>query len=86
MSEAAPKTKHKSSALVTPAWLHRHRSDPNVRVIEVAGLGQEQKQAYRIGHVPGAVCWDWKEIKDRPHPKTDVFGSSLMLQAKVREW
>ena len=49
------------SALVTPAWLHRRRHDPKVKVIEVAGIGQDDLQAYRAGHVPGACAWPWKE-------------------------
>jgi len=51
----------KSSALVDPAWLHRHRNDPRVRLIEIAGLGQDELQAYKAGHVPGAACWKWME-------------------------
>ena len=49
------------SALVTPAWLHRRRHDPNVKVFEIAGIGQDDLQAYRAGHVPGAYAWPWKE-------------------------
>jgi len=49
------------SALVTPAWLHRHRHDPKVRLVEVAGIGQDDLQAYRAGHVPGALGWLWKD-------------------------
>jgi thiosulfate/3-mercaptopyruvate sulfurtransferase len=49
-------------ALVDPAWLHAHRNDPKVRLIEIAGMGQEQMQAYKAGHVPGAACWPWKEM------------------------
>jgi thiosulfate/3-mercaptopyruvate sulfurtransferase len=56
------KERRGSKALVDPTWLHRHRSDPKVKLVEIAGLGQEQKQAYRAGHIPGAVCWDWKEM------------------------
>jgi thiosulfate/3-mercaptopyruvate sulfurtransferase len=62
------------SALVSPAWLHKHRSDPKVRLIEIAGLNQDEMQAYRAGHVPGAVCWKWKEMlwdshrRDFPDP------------------
>jgi thiosulfate/3-mercaptopyruvate sulfurtransferase len=69
--------KRGTNALVEPAWLHRHRSDPKVRLIEIAGLGQEQKQAYRAGHIPGAVCWDWKEMlwdgARRDFPSPDEF-------------
>jgi thiosulfate/3-mercaptopyruvate sulfurtransferase len=65
----------KSSALVDPAWLHRRRNDPRVKLIEIAGMGQEDRQAYKAGHVPGAVCWDWKDMlwdatqRDFPAPE-----------------
>ncbi len=51
-----------STSLVTPAWLESSRGNPNVRLIEIAGLGQEDMAAYKAGHVPGAVCWKWKEM------------------------
>ena len=47
------------SALVNPAWLHRHRNDPKVKLIEIAGLGQDDMQAYKSGHIPGAAGWKW---------------------------
>jgi thiosulfate/3-mercaptopyruvate sulfurtransferase len=51
-----------SNALVDPAWLHRRRDDPKVKLIEIAGMGQDELQAYKAGHVPGAVCWRWKDM------------------------
>ncbi len=66
---------HASRALVDPAWVHRHRMDPKVRLIEIAGMNQDEMQAYRAGHVPGAVCWKWKEMlwdanrRDFPSPE-----------------
>jgi thiosulfate/3-mercaptopyruvate sulfurtransferase len=63
------------SALVNPAWVHRHRNDPKVKLIEIAGMGQDDLQAYKAGHVPGAVCWKWKEMlwdshrRDFPDPQ-----------------
>ena len=65
----------RSSALADPAWLHRHRNDPGVRLIEIAGMNQDQMQAYKAGHVPGAACWKWKEMlwdshrRDFPTPE-----------------
>lgn len=62
-------------ALVDPAWLEKHRRDPKVRLIEIAGMGQDDMQAYKAGHVPGAVCWKWKEMlwdpymRDFPSPE-----------------
>jgi thiosulfate/3-mercaptopyruvate sulfurtransferase len=43
------------SALVETGWLEEHRSDPNVRIIEV----DEDTAAYEKGHIPGAVGWNW---------------------------
>ena len=63
------------SALVDPAWLHRRRNDPTVKLIEIAGMNQDEMQAYKAGHVPGAVCWKWKEMlwdplrRDFPTPE-----------------
>jgi thiosulfate/3-mercaptopyruvate sulfurtransferase len=50
-----------SNALASPAWLGRRLGDPALKVIEIAGMGQEERQAYRAGHIPGAACWAWKE-------------------------
>jgi thiosulfate/3-mercaptopyruvate sulfurtransferase len=63
------------SALVDPAWLHRRRNDPAVKLIEIAGMNQDEMQAYKAGHLPGAVCWKWKEMlwdplrRDFPSPE-----------------
>jgi thiosulfate/3-mercaptopyruvate sulfurtransferase len=63
------------SALVDPAWLHRRRNDPAVKLIEIAGMNQDAMQAYKAGHVPGAVCWKWKDMlwdplrRDFPTPE-----------------
>ena len=46
-------------ALVDCQWLQAHRDDPDVVVVEIAGMGQDQRQAYTAGHVPGAFCWPW---------------------------
>jgi thiosulfate/3-mercaptopyruvate sulfurtransferase len=66
---------HGSAALVDASWLHAHRDDPCVRVVEIAGTGQEEQQKYRAGHIPGAVCWWWKDAlwdtnkRDFPSPE-----------------
>ena len=62
------------ASLVTPAWLEAHKDDPKLRLIEIAGMGQDQMQAYKGGHIPGAACWKWKEMlwdshmRDFPSP------------------
>ena len=50
------------NALVSCEWLHSHLGDRNLVVIDVAGSGQVQRQAYKEGHIPGAVCWPWQDM------------------------
>lgn len=63
------------TALVDPAWVAARKNDPDVCLIDVAGLGQDDLQAYRAGHVPGAYPWKWKEMlweapkRDFPSPQ-----------------
>src|SRR6185295_12801488 len=69
-------------ALVDPQWLAAHLDDPSVCVIEIAGLGQEEKrQAYNSGHIPGATCWEWKSMlwdsHARDFPSPDDFARRL---------
>lgn len=65
----------KTSVLVDPAWVAARSDDPNVCLIEIAGLGQDDLQAYKAGHVPGAHAWKWKDMlwethmRDFPSPK-----------------
>jgi thiosulfate/3-mercaptopyruvate sulfurtransferase len=70
-------------ALVTPEWLERHRGDPNVVLIEVAGLGQDEMQAYRAGHVPSAHGWLWKQAlwDDRMRDFPDSQGFARRMGA-----
>ena len=67
--------------LVTPAWLEADRDNANIRLIEIAGSGQEDMSAYKAGHVPGAVCWDWMEMlwdsHRRDFPDRDDFARRL---------
>ena len=49
-------------ALVTTDWLADHLDDPSLRVVEV----DEDSEAYRRGHIPGALAWHWSE--DLHHP------------------
>lgn len=71
---AGMKSGRQASALVTPAELEAMRGG-DVRLIEIAGLRQDEMQAYRAGHVPGAICWRWKEMlwdshmRDFPDPE-----------------
>lgn len=68
-------------ALVDADWLERHRSDPDLTLIEIAGLWQDDMQAYKAGHVPGAICWRWKEMLwdplRRDFPDPDEFARRM---------
>lgn len=71
----------KTSAIVDPAWIAAHRDDPDVCLIEIAGLGQDQLQAYKAGHVPGAHVWKWKDMLWETHmrdfPSPEEFARRL---------
>jgi thiosulfate/3-mercaptopyruvate sulfurtransferase len=70
-----PDAKADTPSLVSPAWLEAHRGDPDLRVIEIAGLWQDDMAAYKAGHVPDAICWKWKDMlwdshtRDFPSPE-----------------
>ena len=70
-----------TKALVDPAWVAAHSNDRNVCLIEVAGLGQENLQAYKAGHVPGAHPWKWKDMLWETHmrdfPSPEEFARRL---------
>lgn len=71
----------KQQSLVTAEWLAAHLDDPEIVVIDVAGLGQDQLQAYKAGHVPGALGWKWKDMlwdeRRRDFPDPDEFARRL---------
>jgi thiosulfate/3-mercaptopyruvate sulfurtransferase len=66
----------KPVALVSPEWVAAHVNDPDVCLIEVAGLRPDDVEAYHAGHVPGAHAWKWQErlwdshSRDFPSPET----------------
>jgi len=49
--------------LVETKWVEEHLSDPKVRIVEV---DYDATANYGLGHVPGAVLFDWR--KDLNHP------------------
>jgi thiosulfate/3-mercaptopyruvate sulfurtransferase len=51
----APGGYAKPDALVDTEWVAQHRNDPGVKLVEV----DVDTSAYRQGHVPGAIGWNW---------------------------
>jgi thiosulfate/3-mercaptopyruvate sulfurtransferase len=49
-------------ALVSTEWLASNLDDPGLRIIEV----DEDTEAYRRSHIPGAIAWNWST--DLHHP------------------
>jgi thiosulfate/3-mercaptopyruvate sulfurtransferase len=49
--------------LVDTQWVEDHLNDPKVRVAEV---DYDPTANYKLGHVPGAVLFDWKEDINDP--------------------
>lgn len=65
----------RDSSLVDTAWFAAHKDDPDVCLIEVAGLRPDDVEAYKAGHVPGAHSWKWQQMlwdthkRDFPSPE-----------------
>ena len=49
--------------LVDTKWVEDHLKDPKVRVAEV---DYDRTANYMLGHVPGAVLFDWKQDINDP--------------------
>ncbi len=49
--------------LVSTQWVQEHLQDPSIRIVEV---DYDPTSNYYLGHIPGAVLFDWK--KDLNHP------------------
>src|SRR5438093_6304204 len=50
------------NVLVSTQWIYDHLNDPQTRIAEV---DYNPKAGYMLGHIPGAVLFDWKrDIND----------------------
>jgi thiosulfate/3-mercaptopyruvate sulfurtransferase len=62
-------------AVVTTAWVHQHRADRNVRLVEV----NVDTSLYDLGHIEGAVGWSWKsQLADQV--KRDILSREAFEQ------
>ncbi len=70
MSYAHPET------LVSTQWVHEHLNDPTIRIVEV---DYDPTPNYQLGHIPGAVLFDWR--KDLNHPLQRDIPTKEQLEA-----
>ena len=52
--------------LVTADWVQQHKSDPDVRLVEV----DVDTEAYKDGHIEGTVAWNWTTQLQDPVRRT----------------
>src|SRR5437016_8474269 len=62
--------------LVSTDWVQEHLNDPKVRIVEV---DYDPIANYQLGHIPGAVLFDWR--KDLNHPvQRDILSKEQLEQ------
>jgi len=67
--------REETTALVDGDWARRHLDDPGVRFVEVDA--RRSRRLFELGHVPGAVYWDWAEELCDPI-RRDVVGREAL--------
>jgi thiosulfate/3-mercaptopyruvate sulfurtransferase len=60
--------------LVETSWVKDHLKDPKVRIAEV---DYDSTANYNLGHIPGAVLFDWKNDMNDPVTR-DILGRSQL--------
>ena len=64
MSQVSPAVAYKHpEVLVDTSWVSEHLKDPNIRIAEV---DYDPTANYNLGHVPGAVLFDWRNDMNDP--------------------
>jgi thiosulfate/3-mercaptopyruvate sulfurtransferase len=63
-------------SLVNTQWVAEHLDDPSVRLVEVVWGNSDEwgAPAYRAGHIPGAVAWDFSDLQDPA--RSDLVGKA----------
>jgi thiosulfate/3-mercaptopyruvate sulfurtransferase len=70
MSYAHPET------LVSTDWVKEHLNDPKVRIVEV---DYDPIANYQLGHIPGAVLFDWRKDLNNPVER-DILSKQQLEQ------
>ena len=71
--------------LVNTSWIEDHSEDPNVRIAEV---DYDPKTNYHLGHIPGAVLFDWKKDINDPLSRNIISKESceeLLKKSGINE-
>jgi thiosulfate/3-mercaptopyruvate sulfurtransferase len=63
-----------SDVLVENDWLAAHLNDPKLRIAEV---DYDPAANYELGHVPGAVLFDWRKDINDPVARDILSGDSM---------
>ncbi|HZY95402.1 MAG TPA: sulfurtransferase [Candidatus Bathyarchaeia archaeon] len=66
----------KPEVLVSTDWVKDHLNDPKVRVVEV---DYDPTANYQLGHVPGAVLFDWRKDLNNPVQR-DILSKQQLEQ------
>ena len=68
------------NVLVSTQWINDHLNDPKVQIVEVDYI---PATSYMLGHIPGAVLFDWKrDIIDST--KRDVISKEVLEDSLQR--
>ena len=60
--------------IVDTNWVQQHLNDPKVRIAEV---DYDPIANYQLGHIPGAVLFDWREDLNHPLERDILSGEQL---------
>src|SRR5579871_2080478 len=72
--------------LVTPEWLADHLGDPDLRLVDFRWYldGRSGRDAYRAGHIPGAVFLDLEDVTAESGPGRHPLPSMEQFTAAAR--
>jgi thiosulfate/3-mercaptopyruvate sulfurtransferase len=76
-------------SLVDTAWLAKHLSDPDLRLVDATyflpSQGRNARTEYEAQHIPGAVFFDIDEIADTANPLPHMLPSAEKFTSRMRK-